>query len=238
MSNWPATFLDHWRSFAHVALPQTCVLCGAAAGASRFCAPCAPTLPRLPDPRCRWCASALTSGEICGACLEHPPAYDAVSAAFAYDFPVDALIHAYKYGHDLTLAPVLAGALVKAVRDDVDLIVAMPLSHARLRERGFNQAHEIARVVAHRLGLPLLTRACRRVADTPPQAALPWKERARNVRNAFVCDADLTGRRVAVVDDVMTTGATMHELARNLKRAGAIHVSCWVVARTLKHVPL
>jgi predicted amidophosphoribosyltransferase len=82
-------------------------------------------------------------------------------------------------------------------------------------------------------GTPLLPRACRKVIETPPQAALPWKERAKNVRRAFVCDADLRGARVAVVDDVMTTGATMNELARVLRKAGAVEVTGWVVARTL-----
>jgi ComF family protein len=110
----------------------------------------------------------------------------------------------------------------------------MPLASARLRSRGFNQAHELARLAGRRLGVPVLAHACRKVTDTAPQAALPWNERASNVRGAFVCDANLTGMKVAIVDDVMTTGATLGELSKNLKRAGAVHVSCWVVARTLK----
>jgi predicted amidophosphoribosyltransferase len=110
----------------------------------------------------------------------------------------------------------------------------MPLSAARLRERGFNQAQELARYVGRTLGVRVLERACRKIADTVPQAALPWGERARNVRRAFVCDADLSGLRIAIVDDVITTGATLNELARNLKHAGAVHVSGWFVARTLR----
>ena len=100
----------------------------------------------------------------------------------------------------------LGSALAAHVGRDADAIVAMPLSPARLAERGFNQALEIARVVAGATGIPLLPFACRKVVDTAPQAALPWKERAKNVRRAFVCDAELTGRRIAVVDDVLTTG--------------------------------
>jgi predicted amidophosphoribosyltransferase len=114
----------------------------------------------------------------------------------------------------------------------------MPLSDVRLRERGFNQACEVARAAARASGLRLYTDACRKVIDTPPQAGLAWKARAQNVRRAFVCDADLSGRRVAIVDDVMTTGATMNALARSVKRAGAAYVCGWVVARTLKDVPL
>jgi len=143
------------------------------------------------------------------------------------------LIQSYKYGGDLTLAPILA-AMIEPVRDGcVDVLVATPLSPARLRERGFNQAHELARHLARRCRVPVLPNAVRRVTDTAPQAALPRKERAQNVRGAFVCDADLTGLHVGVVDDVMTTGATLNELAKNLKYAGAARVSGCVVARTL-----
>jgi ComF family protein len=115
----------------------------------------------------------------------------------------------------------------------VDAIVPMPLAPGRLAERGFNQALEIARPVARRTGIPLLPHACRKVVETAPQAALPWIERAKNVRRAFVCDAGLRGKRIAVVDDVLTTGATLNELARVLRKAGAREISGWVVARTL-----
>ena len=238
LSNWTHAVFDYCSAIAQAALPQQCVLCAAPAGVSRFCAPCAASLPRVPDRRCETCALPLTSGTVCGACLDRPPLYDHAAAAYAYDFPVDALIHAYKYGGDLTLAPVLARALLAVAPHGIDAIVPMPLAHARLRSRGFNQACELARFAARALSLPLLARACRKVTDTPPQAALAWKARAANVRNAFVCDLDLTGRRIAIVDDVMTTGATMNELARNAKRAGASYVCAWVVARTLKESPL
>jgi ComF family protein len=184
--------------------------------------------------RCGVCALPLTSGNTCGNCLDRAPAYDSITAPYSYAFPVDALIRAFKYGGDLSLAPLLAAHLVREVTANVDAIVPMPLSAARLRERGFNQAHELARRVGRALALPVLVSACRKVTDTPPQAALPWTERARNVRGAFVCDVALTGKRVAIVDDVMTTGATVNELARNMKRAGAAQVQGWVIARTLR----
>jgi ComF family protein len=151
-----------------------------------------------------------------------------------YGFPVDALIHAYKYGARLSIGPLLAAALAREASLDVDAIVPMPLAAARLRSRGFNQAHELARCLARVLHLPVLADACRKVADTPPQAALPWNARAANVRGAFVCDIDMARKRVAIVDDVMTTGSTLDELARVLKRAGAAHVRGWIVARTLR----
>ena len=214
-------------------LPHSCLLCGADADAAQICAPCDAELPRLTSKRCTVCALPLATGGICGSCLDSPPRYERVIAPFAYRFPVDALIQAYKYGGRLAHAGVLGTALASVVPPDVDVIVPMPLAPRRLAERGYNQALEIARVVASVTGIPLLALACRKVVETPPQASLPWKERAKNVRRAFVCDADLRGKRVAVVDDVLTTGATLNELARVLRRAGAVEVAGWVVARTL-----
>ncbi len=214
-------------------LPHSCLLCGADADEAQICAPCDAELPRLTSKRCAVCALPLATGEVCGACLDRPPRYDRVIAPFSYRFPVDALIQAYKYGGRLAHARFLGTALASLVPPDVDVVVPMPLAPRRLAERGYNQALEIARLVTSATGIPLLARACRKVVETPPQASLPWKERAKNVRRAFVCDADLRGKRVAVVDDVLTTGATLNELARVLRRAGAVEVAGWIVARTL-----
>lgn len=201
-----------------------------------LCAPCEAELPHLVGTLCRQCATPIPTpdGTICGACLAAPPKFDRLIAPFAYVFPIDALIHALKYGGRLVVARLLASALAALIDEPVDLVVPMPLSDARLRERGYNQAHEIARHIGRAKGLDISTSLCRRVMDTPPQAMMPWRERARNVRGAFVCDADLHGRRVAVIDDVATTGATLNELSRVLKRAGASHVSGWSAARALK----
>ena len=225
--------MNRCLALAQRALPATCVLCGAPADRQAVCGACEAALPPLPAACCAVCAVPLSSGAVCGACAHQAPRYDRVTAVYAYAFPLDALIHAYKYGGRLALAPLFAQALARAVNANVDAIVPMPLGPARLSERGFNQAHEIARCLGRRLELPVATHACRKVSDTPPQAALPWKERAKNVRGAFVSDADFTGRRVAIVDDVMTTGATLNELAKSLKRRGAVEVCGWVVARTL-----
>ena len=233
LSNSIPGFLNNCLRIVRSLLPQSCQLCGAEDVAGPYCAPCLADLPWMPRNRCEVCALPLATGSVCGACLERPPRFDRVDAVFAYHFPVDALILAYKYGGRLALARGLGELLAQSVVRDADAIVAMPLAPWRLAGRGFNQAHEIARVVAARIGIPLLASACRKVVDTPPQAALPWQERAKNVRRAFVCDADLKKKRIAVVDDVLTTGATLNELARVLRKAGAISVAGWVVARTL-----
>jgi ComF family protein len=175
-----------------------------------------------------------TNGNVCGACLSHPPRFDAITAAFIYDWPLAPLIQQYKYAGNLALAQVFAHALEAKVTGAVDLIIPMPLAPSRLAERGFNQALEIARIVSRIRRTALAPTACRRVRESAPQATLPWKERARNIRGAFVCDRDLSGACVAIVDDVLTTGATLNELARNLRKAGAIEIQGWVVARTIK----
>ncbi len=207
-------------------------MCVAPAGKLSLCPGCYQRLPWLAAVRCPQCALPTRDGSVCGACLAHPPRFDSVTAAFAYAWPLAPLIRHYKYGGNLALAQLLAHALVERLPGDADLIIPMPLAAARLRSRGFNQALEIARVASRLTRVPLAA-ACRRVRDSGPQAALPWKERAKNIRRAFVCDIDLSGMRVAVIDDVMTTGATLNELARSLRQAGAIEIQGWMVARTL-----
>lgn len=175
--------------------------------------------------------AAFPGAAVCGRCLSEPPAYDATTAALAYDFPADTLVHALKFRGELALAPLLGSLLSASIPSwSVDRVIPVPLSSARLRGRGYNQAVEIARHLARG---KLDVDVCVRHADTVPQTELPWDERRRNVRGAFGCRQALTGASVAVVDDVMTTGATLDELALTLKRAGAARVVNWVVARTL-----
>ena len=234
LSNWRDSFLNSCAMFARAALPQHCLLCAAPAHTHPLCAECYAQLPWLPTLHCPQCAIPTSTGNLCGGCLSHPPRFDAVTATFSYAWPLAPLIHHYKYAGNLALAHLLGQALAAHTNRAVDCIIPMPLSPARLRERGFNQAQEIARVVSRATGIKLAAEACRRVRDSAPQATLPWKERAKNIRGAFVCDADLSGMRVAVIDDVLTTGATLNELARNLRKAGAIEIQGWVVARTMK----
>jgi ComF family protein len=215
----------------------TCYLCR---GASRgvLCPPCADDLPRLPRERCPRCALPTVGGTECGRCIGDPPDFDATLAVFAYAFPADVLVQGLKFRGELALAPFLANEL-KAQLDaanpapGVDLVIPVPLHSLRLRERGYNQSMEIARNIGARLAIPVAADLCERVRDTPAQLGLPWKERRDNVRGAFSCRRALDGRRVAVVDDVMTTGATLGEVASTLKRFGATRVVNWVVARTL-----
>lgn len=171
---------------------------------------------------------------LCGHCLKSSPGFDVTHALFRYGFPIDAVLQKYKYGNALTIAE-LFGKLLSQSRQSSDLphlLIPMPPHPKRLRERGFNQALEIARIVAHELGLALDIHACKRIKFSAPQATLPLKQRVRNMRNAFICEANLEGMKVALLDDVMTTGASLNALATAVKKAGAATVECWVIART------
>jgi ComF family protein len=209
-----------------------CFLCRGKAGAL-LCAPCDADLPRLPAELCPRCALASPGGAVCGRCLTQPPAYDATHAAFAYAFPADALIQALKFRGELALAPLLGNFLAACIpAREADCIVPVPLSSERLRSRGYNQALEIARRVSAATGTRLAPELCERSRDTATQMDLPLDERVRNVRGAFHCPGIVGGATVAVLDDVMTTGATLDEMASTLKRAGAARVVNWVIART------
>ena len=210
----------------------SCFLCRGKA-ADILCAQCNTDLPRLRGPLCPRCALASPGGAVCGRCLAQPPAYDATQAALAYAFPADVLVQALKFRSELALAPFLGNLLgTRVARNDVDCIVPVPLSAERLRSRGYNQALEIAREVAKATGRPLAPELCERRVDTAVQMDLPLEERAKNVRGAFHCPSLVGGKTVAVLDDVMTTGATLDEIAATLKAAGAARVTNWVVART------
>lgn len=198
----PLQLLTNW------AMAQDCALCGESSGASLVCGACAAALP--------------------------PAAADAeVLAAFEYRFPVDRLVQRFKFGGDLAIGRWLASALAERARHEPrpDLLLAPPLTPARLRERGFNQSLEIARVVGRELRIPHSHRVVRKVRDTPAQHGLGARARRANLRGAFRCERALGGLRVAIVDDVLTTGATAGTLADELRRAGASEVRVWTVAR-------
>jgi ComF family protein len=226
-------------------LPQDCVLCGTPESvqspspgkSALLCRDCLAGLPYLPVHRCPVCALPTPGSAICGRCLAAPPHFDGTHAALAYRYPFEPLLHQYKYRGAVAIgalfSELLHETLVGRGTRGADLITVIPLSRERLVERGFNQALEIARPLAKSHGLQLRADLGHRVRHTGTQADLPFAQRRKNVRNAFACVEDLSGLRVAVVDDVMTTGATLDEFARTLKRRGAASVENWVVGRAL-----
>ena len=222
--------------FTRTLLKQNCLLC-ASPGANQIglCGACLADLPRHPATSCPQCGLA-SDGNVCGSCISSPPDFDVTTAVFLYSFPVDTMMQRYKYGSMLNISQTFGQLLSeKAALVNVDLIIPMPMHPARLKERGFNQALEIAKVLAKNHADKLDYKTAIRQKLTPPQASLPLKERVKNIKGAFKVNGDLSGKRIALVDDVMTTGASLNELAKTLKKTGAAHVECWVIARTLPH---
>ena len=218
------------------ALPGQCSLCRSW-GRGALCLSCRALVGRRP--RCHRCAIAVPEGQaLCGACVREPPPFVQTVAALDYAAPWDGLIRHFKFHGQPELAMPLSRLLVDALNESSsaapppDLVLPAPLSDARLRERGFNQSWEIARRLGHRTDAALLLR----IRETPHQADLPLDRRAANVRGAFAVEPlrrrEVEGRRIALVDDVLTTGATAAEMARTLLDAGAAQVRLWVLART------
>jgi ComF family protein len=218
---------------------RNCLLCGVSSQ-DDLCNPCRRQLPEIPINHCPICLLPVTIPHICGACLTNPPAYTRILAAFHYTFPVDVLIHSLKYRSNLAIAPILAKLLIETINisDPPDFIIPMPLHPVRLRERGFNQAVEIGRYISQKHKINMLLDSCIRVRNTPLQTGLPWQQRKKNIRNAFSCNRDLSGKHVIILDDVMTSGATINELAQVLRQQGAATINGWVIARALPALDL
>ncbi|MDD2885021.1 MAG: ComF family protein [Dechloromonas sp.] len=216
-------------------VPGSCLLCAADCGRDLLCPACQNDLPLLPTAHCAQCAQPLVPGQTCADCRTRPPPFRRTLATFCYQFPVDRIIHALKYGHQLAVAAWAAQQLANTLgAEHFSRLIPLPLHPARLRERGFNQALEIARHL-EKMGFgPVDRDHLHRQRPTAPQAGLPFKARAANVRGAFVADQRYDGEQLLLIDDVMTTAETASECARILSLHGAAEVSVAVVARALK----
>ena len=211
-----------------------CLVCGERGSAGRdLCAACHAALP-WQGPACRRCALPLPQPGECGHCLQHPPPLGETHAAFDYAFPLDRLLPRLKFHRDFAAGRVLAQCMAErcASLPRPDAIVPVPLHHARLRQRGYDQALELAKPLARSLRLPLLGGALQRRKTTTAQSRLDADARQRNLRDAFVVDTRASlPAHIVLVDDVMTTGATLHAAARALRKAGVLRVDAWVCAR-------
>ena len=212
------------RTAVELVLPAKCAVCGREG--DFICAGCRATLPKLNRPYCGLCASPGAETP-CSSCQEWPPPYDRITAPYLMDGGVRDIVFELKYRDIRALAPDVGELMahhLESARLSPDVIVPVPLHRRRERERGYNQAMLLARELGKRTGLPV-EEALRRTEDTPPQVAMVGLDRRRaNIEGAFECVADASGRRVLLVDDVVTTGSTMGACAAPLKTAGASRV--------------
>jgi ComF family protein len=215
---------------------ERCRWCESAGAQAGLCAACANDLP-WNHPACPQCAMPQASAGRCGNCAQTSPGWVRAWAAFRYQGPVMRMIHDLKYearfAEAHTLSALMAQSLLRRSAPLPEYLLPVPLHPARLRQRGYNQALELAKPLARRLGMRLIPQAATRLRNTGDQTQLSAAERRRNLRHAFDADSrQVNGRRIAILDDVMTTGATAAELTRALKGAGAAEVEVWACART------
>jgi len=247
--------LNRWlNNVLNVVYPHQCALCGAAGWQDRdLCRDCYEELP-INHGACLVCAIPLPSEVgcieenqrlICGQCLQQSRQVDACYSALIYQSPVDKLIHQFKFQRKLHLAPLLGNLMAEALESRLtgpkplpDCIIPVPLHKTRLRERGYNQALELARPIAKRFNLPLSYHDCVRTKATLPQSDLPAEQRRNNIKGGFTVKRSLSATHVAIVDDVMTTGSTIEELAKTLKKSGVQTVEAWICARAKIHLDL
>ncbi len=241
-----------FRRWLDTLWPPYCLLCGQVHSGSiqSICLPCLSDLPRIDTP-CWRCGLPIAFDpkfasrqptQLCGNCLKRTPSFHHCVAPWLYDMPVQQVINGFKHKQQLVYGRLLADLLARRVTEhyaDKDkrptLIIPVPLHQQKLRKRGFNQALEIAKIIARNTQIPLDPHRVQRCKPTTSQQELTAMQRRRNVRNAFVCRKPFQGECVAIVDDVVTTGATCDALASVLSEAGAGEVHVWAVARTLKH---
>jgi ComF family protein len=227
----PAFHSSILRALARAVRPS-CAVCSLAPGL--VCEACeADFFPRA-RARCTVCAVPLHGADtVCGRCLSSPPRFHRTTALGDYAPPLDGMVMALKFGARLDLAAAFGGLLARRVETaGTALVIPVPLSFERMSERGFNQSLQIARAYCAASGARLAADAVRRIRHAPPQQTLALDERRRNIRGAFEAMSSVRDRQVLVVDDVMTSGSTMDEMARVLVAAGAASVHAVVVART------
>lgn len=241
-------FTNALTRIANHLLPTQCLLCDSPLHGELICAGCECDLPHLYNQQhCKQCSIIIEShADFCGHCLQHPPAFNITHIPFAYEYPLNLLIHQFKYRQRLTHGKLLGSLLANYLRHCAgshadwqwpDIIIPTPMHWAKRWQRGFNQADVIAQYIANALQLPLATRIIKRTQKTAPQKELTRTERQKNLRHAFVIphknSARIQGKRIAIIDDVVTTTATMRALSSTLINAGAIDVQVWALARTM-----
>jgi ComF family protein len=217
-------------------LPVPCLLCGAACKTHAICTDCIDDFPKLGN-CCPRCATPLSLSVSCGNCLTHPPAQNISMSLFAYKNPIDRLIADFKYHDKLYLTEVFADLMYEQLKNKPlpKLLIPIPLHRRRLRQRGYNQALELAKILSRKLNIPISKNILIRSRDTAPQASLPYDQRKRNMRRAFMLNDSVLPNHIALIDDVLTTGHTVNAAAKLFRPEGVSDIELWTIARTIRH---
>ena len=236
--------VNNWLNIALSRLfPYRCVLCQQLSEIERdLCLSCAELLARIPDLHCTKCAIPLEAASsdgtpVCGDCIKHTPHFDHTAIPYIYTHGIRRLISQLKFNNKLLHAGILGELFIEQIQDRVEppeALIPMPLHSKRLRQRGYNQSLLLAKAIGKQLDIRVDNQLCRRVKHTPPQAELTRKARMKNMKGVFEIIEHVPYRHIAIVDDVMTTGSSINELAKQFKAAGVRQVDAWCIARTLK----
>lgn len=225
--------ISQW--FVQSRLPKSCRLCSQYhAGLDAICAPCHAFLTPIIT-ACTSCSRPLPDGHFmtCGECIKKKPYFDNVFAPYLFEEPLRTLLHEFKYQKGLYLLSFLANLIIQHQpphADQTECLIPVPMHPRRLRHRGFNQAALLAKWIGKALNIPCQVDACQKIRHTLPQAALNATQRRHNLKQSFQNNA-FTYQRVTLIDDLITTGSTVNELAKTLKQQGVEHVSVWCCAR-------
>ena len=228
------------RQLLNTFFPTRCLLCDLNSDNGRqICIDCNDTLP-VYQTGCKRCATLLeikAPGMLCGDCLRQPPSFDKILALFYYQAPISTFIWQLKFHHNLGVARLFADDWIYFLRTFLmgstlpDVIIPVPLHHERLKERGFNQALEIAKPIGKYFNIPVDTKTCIRIKNTRAQSSLPARKRKHNVNNAFGLSYTPTAKHIAIVDDVVTTGNTISEISALFRKSGVSRIDVWCCAR-------
>lgn len=224
--------------------PYTCIICSQHSTLQKdICLDCLNLLPKFPS-GCEICARHiphsphLLSGITCGKCISNPPHFDRTLALFSYVHPIDKFIINLKFNHQLIYAKLFGELFVKHLKSYYkntsfpELVIPIPLHQKRLKQRGFNQVFELAKSIKKHLNIKIDTNSCIKIKNTPPQSLITFDERKVNIKNSFKIKYSIQAKHVAILDDVMTTGHTVNELSKTLKKSGMQKIDVWCIART------
>ncbi len=228
-------YLNIRHKLARMLNPGLCLGCGISLQSSRyFCHHCDESLQRVTNP-CLACGQPNpVTGELCPACLHTPPPWQAMIAPLVYQDTTRRFVHRLKFGDNTELAEALVHHLTPAFQQrPIQALMPVPLHRSRLLERGFNQSLEIAGALSRRLLIPVDRRSLRRIRATDAQSGLSLNQRQQNLARAFVYQPEQDYKAVAIIDDVITSGSTMNEICKLLRRHGIEHIEVWSLARAL-----